>query len=324
MKDFLETHRELDLVYTYEKDQFSIASRVSQPILTSLPELSILTSSNGYWIHAAALYNIELSSDFSGVDLSFDTNYLPSEENNLKLYYSIDGGANWNSSLHISGLTNTIESNLVSQSLRWAGIEEFEGTQDLRFRLDLIGESVISSSYTSDISIKFLNPPSPPIQISATAGDESFELQFLPSSGSTSVNLYRSTQSGLTPENFSALENGTKVSGITSPFSALGLTNGTTYFLILTGVNAAGEGEQTEEFSVTPALSGDPVNGKSLIDSRGCLSCHGSSAPQFTGVTQRRTNEEIRLIILEGEGGMPSFSFSSSQLDDIIAYLSTL
>jgi|GEM_PF-1850285 hypothetical protein len=330
LHDFLLINSEVDLVLTYENKKFLVSSRVSQPTLTSLPILSILTSSNGYWVHGAALFNFEQSSDFSGVDLVFDTNVLPDENSSIQLYYSTNSGDAWISSSHTSGATSSLGSNLVNQTLRWSGLQEFEGIYDARFRLDLNSGSEVFSSYTSDIAVNFLALPEPPTNISFSGSDGFVEGQFLASVGSTSVNLYRATMSGLTPANFSTKSGGVKTSGVSSPLTVSGLSNGTTYFFILTGVNSAGEGDPSSEFNATPLASGNAVVGQTLVNSNGCLSCHNTDssfklAPGFAGVTNRFSDDQIKSIIQNGREGMPRFSFlTDTQITDIIAYFNTL
>ena len=64
--------------------------------------------------------------------------------------------------------------------------------------------------------------------------------------GATSYNVYRGTAAGVTKAT------GTKSAGVTSPYDATGLANGTPYFFIVTAQGAGGESAASNERSATP------------------------------------------------------------------------
>lgn len=88
--------------------------------------------------------------------------------------------------------------------------------------------------------------PSAPTGVSATAGNGQATISWNTVSGATSYNIYWSTTSGVTKTN------GTKITGATSPYSHTGLTNGTTYYYIVTAVNSSGESVESAQVSATP------------------------------------------------------------------------
>ena len=94
--------------------------------------------------------------------------------------------------------------------------------------------------------------PSAPANLTANAGDNSATLSWSPVSGATSYNIYRSTSPGVTTAN------GTKVSGVQSPNTVSGLTNGTPYYFVVTAVNSAGESAESAERSATPSATPPP------------------------------------------------------------------
>src|SRR5262249_51827805 len=83
-----------------------------------------------------------------------------------------------------------------------------------------------------------------PTGLMATAGDAQVTLSWTGSTGATSYNVKRSTVS-VGPYTTVA------TTGLTS-FVDIGLTNNTTYFYVVSGINASGEGADSAEVSATP------------------------------------------------------------------------
>lgn len=95
-------------------------------------------------------------------------------------------------------------------------------------------------------------PPSAPVTVSALSGNGEVTIDWRGTLGATSFNLYWSTTAGVTPAT------GTKVENVTAPFVHTGVSNGTTYYYVVTGVGAGGEGLASEQVSATPQV---PVPG---------------------------------------------------------------
>jgi hypothetical protein len=91
---------------------------------------------------------------------------------------------------------------------------------------------------------------SAPTGATATASNGQVNISWNAVSGATSYNIYWSTTSGVTKTS------GTKITGATSPYSHTGLTNGTTYYYIVTAVNSSGESVASVQVSATPTASG--------------------------------------------------------------------
>jgi len=85
-----------------------------------------------------------------------------------------------------------------------------------------------------------------PTGVSAAAGDRQVTISWNTVTGATSYNIYWSTTTGVTTTN------GTKIPGVTSPYTKTPLTNGTTYYYIVTAVNSYGESSASTEVSATP------------------------------------------------------------------------
>jgi len=96
--------------------------------------------------------------------------------------------------------------------------------------------------------------PSPPTNLSAAAGDAQATLSWTASSGATSYKIKRSTTNG-----GAYTQIGT--SSVAS-YSDLGLTNGTTYYYVVTASNTGGESGNSNQASATPnpAIPNPPTN----------------------------------------------------------------
>jgi len=90
--------------------------------------------------------------------------------------------------------------------------------------------------------------PPAPTGLTATAGNAQVSLSWTASSGATGYNVKRATVSGgpYTTVGTSA----------TTSFTNTGLTNGTTYFYVVTATNSAGESGNSNQASATPSGGG--------------------------------------------------------------------
>jgi hypothetical protein len=111
------------------------------------------------------------------------------------------------------------------------------------------GRSFIVSS-SSGTNTNTGSAPSAPTGVSTTSGNGSATLTWNAVTGATSYNVYWSTTTGVTTAN------GTKITGATSPYAHSGLTNGTTYYYIVTAVNSYGESTPSTQVSAAPVGTG--------------------------------------------------------------------
>jgi len=88
--------------------------------------------------------------------------------------------------------------------------------------------------------------PDAPTGVSAISGNAQATVSWASVTGATSYNLYWSTTSGVTPLS------GTKNTGVASPYTQKALTNGTTYFYVVTAVNGSGESPASSQASAIP------------------------------------------------------------------------
>ena len=102
---------------------------------------------------------------------------------------------------------------------------------------------------------KKVRPPSPPaIVIAVPISTDRIDVHWSMVSGADSYNLYWSTSPGVSKST------GTKISGVQSPFGHTGLSQGTTYYYVVTTVKGLGESEESLETNAIP-FAGSPGGG---------------------------------------------------------------
>jgi len=111
------------------------------------------------------------------------------------------------------------------------------------------GESVASDQVTAKPQV-----PAPSAPVATAAGGNALNtVTWATVSGAASYNLYWSTTTGVTTTS------GTKVSEVTTPYSHTALTNGSTYYYVVTAVNAGGESAASGQVSASPQIPLPPV-----------------------------------------------------------------
>jgi mono/diheme cytochrome c family protein len=82
--------------------------------------------------------------------------------------------------------------------------------------------------------------------------------------------------------------------------------------------------------AASSAATGDANDGAKLVQANGCEGCHGAGlrggaiGPALYGVEHRISADQIAGAIANPKAPMPNFGFTSSQISDIVAYLSGL
>ncbi len=94
--------------------------------------------------------------------------------------------------------------------------------------------------------------PSAPTGVSASAGNAQVTVSWNSVSDATSYNIYWSTSSGVTKTS------GTKIPVSSSPYTHSGLSNGTTYYYVVTAQNSAGESTESSQVSAMPTNPSPP------------------------------------------------------------------
>jgi pectate lyase/fibronectin type 3 domain-containing protein len=110
------------------------------------------------------------------------------------------------------------------------------------------GQSANSSQVSATPTAGGGTVPPVPTNLTATAGNAQVSLSWSASSGATSYNVKRSTTSG-GPYT-------TVASPTSTSYTNTGLTNGTTYYYVVSAVNSVGQSANSSQVSATPAASG--------------------------------------------------------------------
>jgi Glycoside hydrolase family 44 len=116
--------------------------------------------------------------------------------------------------------------------------------------------------------------PPVPTGLTATAGNQQVSLSWNASAGATSYNVKRSTTSG---SGYTQVANTTGTNDTDAS-----LTNGTTYYYVVSAVNAAGESANSSQASATPAGTGAGIQATiSVLSDRHTISpyVYGGSYP---------------------------------------------
>jgi cellulose 1,4-beta-cellobiosidase len=137
--------------------------------------------------------------------------------------------------------------------------------------------------------------PPAPTNLVATAGNGQVGLSWSASSGATSYNVKRSTTSGGAYT--------TIASPTTTSYTDTGVTNGTTYYYVVSAVNTAGQSANSSQVSATPTASTMVINYGSGFSSSG-LQLNGSTKLNGT-----------RLRLTDGGGGEASSAFYSTPVN---------
>ena len=117
------------------------------------------------------------------------------------------------------------------------------------FGMGLLGDAAVQT----DLSDLFgtAAPPAAPASLSATPGNNQVALSWAASAGATSYNVKRSPTSGGSYNTVATVS--------ATSYTDSGLTNGVTYYYVVTALNASGESGNSPEASATPNLAPPPA-----------------------------------------------------------------
>jgi fibronectin type 3 domain-containing protein len=153
-------------------------------------------------------------------------------EDGFNLERSTNGGNYSSLALLAAGTTSYADTNLPAGTTYFYRVQAFRSCWG-------------NSAYSTPASATTLLPPAPvtPAGLVAVPGNGKINLSWLVSSGASSYNLKRGTSSG-SETNLVATSSAT--------YTDSGLANGTTYYYVVSAVNAGGEGNNSLEAGATP------------------------------------------------------------------------
>ena len=163
-------------------------------------------------------------------------------------------------------------------------------------------------------------PPAAPTGIVANAGDGLITIRWDAVAGTTSYNLYMASATGVTKSNYLSLSNGMQHVGVTSPYTHSSLTNGITYYFVVTAVNANGESGESGQVSATPLVSPvttDKLNDTGVTASQcyqaggSLVACNSAGAIALNNVQDGMVGRDADMASNDNTDGRLGFSFAS-------------
>jgi fibronectin type 3 domain-containing protein len=123
----------------------------------------------------------------------------------------------------------------------------------------------------------------PTLPVTATPGDSQVTIAWPEVSGATSYNIYYSTSSGVTPGNGTPIY-GVAAGAATPSYTQMGLTDGTTYFFVVTSKSGNNESAPSTQVIAIPSVNPAPAEpvGVSVIPGNGQASISWSAVPSAT------------------------------------------
>jgi fibronectin type 3 domain-containing protein/O-glycosyl hydrolase len=166
-------------------------------------------------------------------------------------YFTSSGSRTFNVTINGTQVLTNFDIYAMAGGANIAIAEQFTATASSSGTITIQFISVVNNAALNGVEI--LNAaaaavPSTPTGLSATPGNGQVALSWTASSGAASYNIYRSTTSG--GEGSTPYQTG--VTGTT--FTDTAATNGTTYYYVVTAVNAGGESAKSSEVSAKPAV----------------------------------------------------------------------
>lgn len=114
--------------------------------------------------------------------------------------------------------------------------------------LSVPSNDVNAGTFSFTLTGAGLTTPNAPTGLGASSGDGQATVVWSAVPGAAGYNLYYSTTSG-------AGTAGTKISGVSSPYTLSGLSNGTTYYLVMTTVSSGLESAASAQTQATPQIT---------------------------------------------------------------------
>jgi predicted phage tail protein len=152
-----------------------------------------------------------------------------------------------------AGVTGTLLANATSSPYMQTGLTAATTYYYVVRAVNAAGEGAPSVQVSATTAPTAPQPPSAPTGVTTTVvSPTQVNVSWSAVTGAVSYNIYWSTTTGVTPAT------GTLIANATSPYSHTGRTASTTYFYVVTAVNAAGESAPSAQASATTTATPMP------------------------------------------------------------------
>lgn len=111
----------------------------------------------------------------------------------------------------------------------------------------------VESNPSAEVSA---TPRAVPTNVRGEAGDRQVTVSWPPLEGASSYNIYWATETGVTPANFQSLTGGATEQVVDSPTVIRNLTNGITYYFVVTAIVDGIESPPSSEIAISPLVAG--------------------------------------------------------------------
>jgi hypothetical protein len=130
---------------------------------------------------------------------------------------------------------------------------------------NILHQPDVTINGTLDMPTEVIAAPDAPTGVTVTPQDGNLEVSWSTVSGADSYAVYVALESGITPENWAGLNGGERHEDVASPFTFPAvLTNGLTYYVIVTASNVAGEGSASATEGGSPIGEAPDIGGLTL------------------------------------------------------------
>lgn len=136
---------------------------------------------------------------------------------------------------------------------------------------------LVDNSYTTaavveacEIEVTFVPELSTPADFSLQNHDQSVTFHWAPVAKAETYALYIAEERGVTPENYSTLQNGQRLVATENAITLEGLSNEITYYAVVTAFNIGFESDASREIFATPQGSFTPLG---VLNDTGAISC---------------------------------------------------
>lgn len=206
--------------------------------LSARAGITLKVGSGGIGNLRPVLSNIRIASQTENIKITYDLVDAENDPVSIRILFSTDGGSTFSQTLNLSGATAQIIPG-SDKSIIWKpGLDLTQLSSNTIIRMiatDRLGDGQPSQSPLFALDSQNLAPATGPVNISVVSANAANAISWDPVAGATGYKIYWATSAGVSKQTSPAL------TPATSPYNHAGLTNGTTYYYIITAINSWGE-----------------------------------------------------------------------------------